>query len=319
VKTVMHGERGSSKILRDVLLVVVVLFVAYQWWFKSQSKPAPPSQTPAAVTEEVTTAVEPATATVTDRLQASPEPVTQPSRQDAIQMPSPSVPERPALDLAPRAAVDPRATSQVRDAGRSDAFPEASRQVPLLLVSQMAPNNLGMYSTNPGALFLADIVVRHEPTGKGEVGTDGPYGQSVLVSLHNAVQVASYTVGYDVRFLQVRLIGRTRAGVAINIEGPSAGAIMAVAVASALLGDSLRSDICMSGTIRADLRVGPVGGLSDKIAGCRQGSYRELIVPNGQTSMDLALKSMSTEIKITEINTFAEAYEAATGQTLRRM
>jgi len=183
----------------------------------------------------------------------------------------------------------------------------------------MAPNNLGMYSTNPGALFLADIVVRHEPAGKGEVGTDGPYGQSVLVSLHNAVQVASYTVGYDVRFLQVRLIGRTRAGVAINIEGPSAGAIMAVAVASALLGDSLRSDICMSGTIRADLRVGPVGGLSDKIAGCRQGSYRELIVPNGQTSMDLALTSMSTEIKITEINTFAEAYEAATGQTLRRM
>ena len=318
MKTVMRGEGGGSRILRDVLLVVVVLFVAYQWWFKSQSKPAPPSQSPTAVTAEVTTAVEPATVTVTERPQASPEPVTQPSRQEQIQMPSPSLPERPALDLPPRAAVDPR-RSQVRDAGRSDAFPEASRQVPLLLVSQMAPNNLSMYSTNPGALFLADIVVRHEPTGKGEVGTDGPYGQSVLVSLHNAVQVASYTVGYDVRFLQVRLIGRTRAGVAINIEGPSAGAIMAVAVASALLGDSLRSDICMSGTIRADLRVGPVGGLSDKIAGCRQGSYRELIVPNGQTSMDLALKSMSTEIKITEINTFAEAYEAATGQTLRRM
>jgi Lon protease-like protein len=318
VKTVMRGERGGTRMLRDVLLALVVLFVAYQWWFKSQSTSVPPSQSPAAVTGEATTAVKPATVTVTERPPASPDPVTQPSRQELVQMPSPSLPERPALDLAQRAAVDTR-TSQVRDAGRSDVFPEASRQVPLLLVSQMAPNNLGMYSTNPGALFLTDIVVRHEPTGKGEVGTDGPYGQSVLVSLHNAVQVASYTVGYDVRFLQVRLIGRTRAGIAINIEGPSAGAIMAVAVASALLGDSIRSDICMSGTIRADLRVGPVGGLSDKIAGCRQGNYRELIVPNGQTSMDLALKSMSTEIKITEINTFAEAYEAATGQTLRRL
>ena len=183
----------------------------------------------------------------------------------------------------------------------------------------MAPNTLGMYSANPGALFMADIVVSHEPTGKGQVITDGPYGQSVLASLHNAVQAASYAVGYDVRFLRVRLIGRTMAGVAIQMEGPSAGAIMAVAVASALLGDSIRSDICMSGTIKGDLTVGRVGGLSDKITGCRQGNYRELIVPYGQTSMDLALKGMSTEIKITEVNTFAEAYEAATGQSLRRL
>jgi ATP-dependent Lon protease len=103
------------------------------------------------------------------------------------------------------------------------------------------------------------------------------------------------------------------------MEGPSAGAIMAVAVASALLGDAIRSDICMSGTIRGDLTVGPVGGLSDKIAGCRRGNYRELIVPYGQTSMDLALKGMSTEIKLTEVNTLAEAYEAATGQALRKL
>jgi predicted S18 family serine protease len=176
-----------------------------------------------------------------------------------------------------------------------------------------------MYSANPGAVFVADIVVSHEPTGKGQVGTDGPYGQSVLDSLHTAIHAASYAVGYDPRFLRVQLIGRTMGGVDIKLEGPSAGAMIAVAIASALLGDSIRSDICMSGTIRGDLTVGPVGGLSDKIAGCRQGNYRELIVPYGQTSMDLALKSISTEIKIVEVNTFAEAYEAATGQALRRL
>ena len=202
---------------------------------------------------------------------------------------------------------------------KSGAFAEASRHVPLLLVSQLAPNNLGMYSANPGALFLADIVVSHEPTGKGEAATDGPYGQTVLASLHTAVLAATHAVGYNPGFVRVQLLGRTRTGVAVSIEGPSAGAIMAVAIASALLGDSIRSDICMSGTIRPDLTVGRVGGLADKIAGCRQGNYRELIVPFGQTSMDLALKGMSTEIKVTEISTFAEAYEAATGQTLRKM
>jgi predicted S18 family serine protease len=202
---------------------------------------------------------------------------------------------------------------------KSDAFADASRQIPMLLVSQRGPNTFGLYSANPGALFIADIVVSHDPTGNGQFDTDGPYGQSVLSSLGNAIQAASYAVGYDVQFLRVRLIGRTMAGVAINVEGPSAGAIMAVAVASALLGDSIRSDICMSGTINGNLRVGPVGGLSDKIAACRHGNYRELIVPYGQTSMDLALKGMSTEIKITEVNTFAEAYEAATGQALRKL
>jgi predicted S18 family serine protease len=208
---------------------------------------------------------------------------------------------------------------QLKEVKKSDAFADASRQIPMLLVSRMAPNALGMYSAQPGALFVADIVVSHDPTGKGQVATDGPYSQSVLSSLHTAVQAASYAVGYDARFLRVRLIGRTRPGVTINIEGPSAGTIMAVAVAAALLGDSIRSDICMSGTIRGDLRVGLVGGLSDKISGCRQGNYRELIVPYGQTSMDLALKGMSSEIKITEVNTFAEAYEAATGQALRKL
>jgi hypothetical protein len=230
--------------------------------------------------------------------EATPEPEIQPSLLEQIQNPSPVIPapqhstERPVMEPPARQPVQvPARPLQIKEVRKSDAFAEASRHIPLLLVSQMAPNTLGMYSANPGALFMADIVVSHEPTGRGQAGTDGPYGQSVLTSLHNAVQAAGYAVGYDVQFLRVQLIGRTMAGVALQMEGPSAGAMIAVAVASALLGDSIRSDICMSGTIS----------------------------PYGQTSMDLALKSMSTEIKITEVNTFAEAYEAATGQALRRL
>ena len=311
----MQGERGGIGLLLSVMLVVLVSFVAYQVWFKEHTRSAPPSQDPTAIAEQVKTAVEESTTTVAEE-PAAPTPAEEIQAPPAIIAAQPGPSERPVQRPSTPA---PIRTQQIRDVRRSDAFAEASRQVPLLLVSQMAPNNLGMYSANPGALFVADIVVSHDPTGKGESGTDGPYGQSVLISLHNAVQAASYAVGYDVRFIRVRLTGRTMAGVAVHIEGPSAGAIMAVAVASALLGDSIRSDICMSGTIRGDLRVGPVGGLADKIAGCRQGNYRELIVPFGQTSMDLALKGMSTEIKITEVNTFAEAYEAATGRALRKM
>jgi len=323
VRILLRGQQGGIGILLSVLLGTLILFVTYQFWIKAQRPPVPASQDPATLTGQVETTAAQAPSTVTESVhEATPEPDTQPSLPEQIQNPSPIM-QAPQTSTE-RPAMEPPARQPVQIPARplptkSDAFAEASRQIPILLVSRMAPNNLGMYTANPGALFMADIVVSHEATGKGQVGTDGPYGQSVLASLHNAVQAASYAVGYDVRFLRVRLIGRTMAGVAINMEGPSAGAIMAVAVASALLGDSIRSDICMSGTIKADLTVGPVGGLSDKIAGCRQGNYRELIVPYGQTSMDLALKGMSTEIKITEVNTFAEAYEAATGQPLRKL
>ena len=73
----------------------------------------------------------------------------------------------------------------------------------------------------------------------------------------------------------------------------------------------------MSGTINEDLDVGPVGGLEEKIKGCRQLNYREMVVPFAQTSMDLALKGKGSDIRITEVSTFDAAYQAATGRSLR--
>jgi len=66
-----------------------------------------------------------------------------------------------------------------------------------------------------------------------------------------------------------------------------------------------------------NFEVGPVGGLEDKINGCRQMKYQELIVPAGQRTMDLALKGMGYDMKITEVRALADAYQVATGQPLR--
>ena len=325
MRAVLREQRGGIGILLRVMLVALVVFVSYQVWLKGQRPPVLTSQVPATGLVE-TGANQGMTTAIESVHEASPEPETHPSHQEQIPISSPiiqtppNLTERPVMEAPKRRPLQILARPlPIKELKKSDAFEDASRRIPILLVSQMAPNTLGMYTANPGALFMADIVVSHEPTGKGQITSDGPYGQSVLVSLHSSVQAVGSAVGYDVRFLSVRLIGRTMPGVALHMEGPSAGAIMAVAVASALLGDAIRSDICMSGTIRGDLTVGPVGGLSDKIAGCRRGNYRELILPYGQTSMDLALKGMSTEIKLTEVNTLAEAYEAATGQALRKL
>ncbi|HZC67702.1 MAG TPA: S16 family serine protease [Nitrospirales bacterium] len=175
------------------------------------------------------------------------------------------------------------------------------------------------YSANLGEVVLADMTVSYVPAGTGpEVVTDSHFGGYLDVSLRTAVAAAAKGVGYDPRFLRVRLSVRTsilQSG--LYIDGPSAGAILAVGVTSALLGDTIRPDVCMSGTINEKQEVGSVGGLEEKIQGCRQLHYREMVVPFGQTSMDLALKGMGGDIKITEVSTLGAAYQAATGQSIR--
>jgi len=175
------------------------------------------------------------------------------------------------------------------------------------------------YAANPGEVVLADMAVSYVSAGTGpEVVTDSHFGGHLDVSLRTAVAAAAKSVGYDPRFLRVRLSVRTSIlQNGLYIDGPSAGAILAVSVTSALLGDPIRPDVCMSGTINEDQEVGSVGGLEEKIKGCRQLNYREMVVPFGQTSMDLALKGMGGDIKITEVSTLGAAYQAATGQSIR--
>jgi predicted S18 family serine protease len=181
------------------------------------------------------------------------------------------------------------------------------------------PDQSVAYAANLGEVVLADMAVSYVPAGTGpEVVTDSHFGGLLDVSLRTAVAAAAQSVGYDPRFLRVRLSVRTTIlQNGLHIDGPSAGAILAVGVASALLGDPIRPDVCMSGTINENQEVGSVGGLEEKIKGCRQLNYREMVVPSGQTSMDLALKGMGGDIKITEVSTLGAAYQAATGQSIR--
>ncbi|TAL10920.1 MAG: hypothetical protein EPO02_05940 [Nitrospirae bacterium] len=201
------------------------------------------------------------------------------------------------------------------------AFRTVIHRVPVLMVNQLSAQqeSQGFYMANRGEVALVDLAVSHVASGTGpEVSTDSHFGGNMDVSLRAAVSAAAKAVGYDPRFLRVRLSVKTsilQSG--LYIDGPSAGAVLAVGVASALLGDQIRPEVCMSGTIDENLDVGPVGGLEEKIKGCRRFNYREMVVPSAQTSMDLALKGKGSDITITEVSTLDAAYQTATGQSLR--
>lgn len=215
----------------------------------------------------------------------------------------------------------PRASVPAQSIKTPPAFLTAIHRLPVLMVNQLSAQqeSQGFYAANRGELVLVDLAVSYVSPGTGpEVSTDSHFGGNLDVSLRAAVSAAAKAVGYDPRFLRVRLSVKTsilQSG--LYIDGPSAGAVLAVGVAASLLGDQIRPDVCMSGTINENLEVGPVGGLEEKIKGCRQFNYREMVVPYAQTSMDLALKGKGGDIRITEVSTFDAAYQAATGQAIR--
>lgn len=217
--------------------------------------------------------------------------------------------------------VAPQVSVPAQSAKTPPAFLTTIHRVPVLMVNQLSAQqeSQGFYLARRGEVALADLAVSHVSSGTGpEVSTDSHFGGNLDASLRAAVSAAAKAVGYDPRFLRVRLSVKTsilQSG--LYIDGPSAGAVLAVGVAAALLGDQIRPDVCMSGTINENLEVGPVGGLEEKIKGCRQLNYREMVVPFAQTSMDLALKGKGSDIRITEVSTFDAAYQAATGQSLR--
>ena len=205
----------------------------------------------------------------------------------------------------------------------SSPFASTSRIIPSLSYHDLPAGMRaqGWSMPNKGDATMVQFEIAHLPAGNGpQISTDGHFKGEARNALGTAVLAAAKAAQYDPRFLSVRMtmpVGSAlHAGV--RVDGPSAGVAWTVAVTSALLGDSLRSDVCLSGTMDLQLRVGWVGGLEHKIEGCHLlPNFREMLLPAGQNTFAITDKGMARSIRVREVATLAEAYEIATGQSLR--
>ncbi len=69
----------------------------------------------------------------------------------------------------------------------------------------------------------------------------------------------------------------------VVIDGPSAGAAIALAIIAGLKNASLASDVLITGTIDSEGMIGQVGSVPNKIAAARAWGANQILVPAGQS------------------------------------
>lgn len=106
----------------------------------------------------------------------------------------------------------------------------------------------------------------------------------------------------------------------MSADGPSSGAVVAVGLIAVLRGDKIIRGIALTGTLEPDGRIGPVGGVPDKVRAAVREGYRMILIPSGQVvTSRWNLNDLALELNVTikEVATIDEAYELMTGQALQ--
>jgi len=112
-----------------------------------------------------------------------------------------------------------------------------------------------------------------------------------------------------------------------GIDGPSAGALLTIGVLSAVLGDTLRDDVTMTGTINPDGMIGPVGGIPYKLEGAAKAGMKRVLIPvhdrfefdsRTKKHVDLVAHGEQVGLKVVPINDIWSAYHEFTGKSLPR-
>ncbi|CCM03218.1 uncharacterized protein FIBRA_05342 [Fibroporia radiculosa] len=103
---------------------------------------------------------------------------------------------------------------------------------------------------------------------------------------------------------------------AVKKDGPSAGIAMVCAFVSLLTGACVSSDIAMTGEITLRGRVGPVGGIKEKVLGAHRARITKVIMPWGNrqdVEHDVPLE-IRQQMKFVFVRTLEEVLEAAFGK-----
>lgn len=135
------------------------------------------------------------------------------------------------------------------------------------------------YTERGGALMPVEVSVFK---GTGELKLTGKMGEVMQESAQAAisyVRFVSEQLGVSRTFYKDNDIHIHVPENAVPKDGPSAGITIAVALISALKGESINNNIAMTGEISLHGKILPVGGLREKLMAAEQNSIKTVFVP----------------------------------------
>lgn len=137
------------------------------------------------------------------------------------------------------------------------------------------------------AMLLDGVLV--EGNGQVYVSTTPKIGIELQEAAERAFKAAQSFTGIDASNLDLML--RVISNESINVlDGPSAGAAVAVLASSMLLNMPIRKDVVITGTIDEYGRIGPVGGILYKAEAAAKIGAKIFLVPKGQSVDEVYMK-----------------------------
>ncbi len=157
-------------------------------------------------------------------------------------------------------------------------------------------------SGHRGSLIELEAIAFPAENGAGTIRFNDTAGSMAKDSVVNAASVFRKVHGenlskYDIH---INFIGGGQ------VDGPSAGAAIYLAISSAVQNRPIHQDLAISGEISIQGRVKPVGGIYQKIIGARQAGIRKVLIPFDNSA---DIPSGIQGIEIIPIRDISEAYE----------
>ncbi len=158
------------------------------------------------------------------------------------------------------------------------------------------------------ALEIEAVAFPARERGKGGIRFNETAGSMARDSVYNVASVIRRLTGEDLANydLHVNVIGGG------NIDGPSAGVAIAVAVYSAVTQEPVRQDVAFTGELSLRGRMRAVGGIAEKIRGAEQAEMKLVIVP-AENQRDIP-DDLREGIRVCPVTTVEEALDLGLGR-----
>ena len=138
----------------------------------------------------------------------------------------------------------------------------------------------GNYAYRGVAMTLQGVLMKGE--GKVYVSTTPKIGIELQEAAETAFKAAQRFTGINASKLDLLLSVVGNESIYV-VDGPSAGAAVAVLASSLLLNKPIRHDVVMTGTIDEYGNIGPVGGIVYKAEAAAKAGAKIFLVPLGQS------------------------------------